>query len=224
MAGRRSYGDPCGIARALDAIGERWALLVVRELVLGPKRFTDLRAGLPNLTPDMLSQRLRDLTAAGVVARRRLAPPAGSQVYELTERGRELEDVLLALGRWGSTAPLPPRGHDIGVDSTILGLRTLFAPSNADGFDASVELRLGEQTFRARVEDGSFEVVRGATERPDAALTTGPGSLAALVWQGRSLADAERAGEVEVEGDRSALARFLALFPLPAADPQPTNR
>jgi DNA-binding HxlR family transcriptional regulator len=215
MASRRSYGDPCGIARALDAVGERWALLVVRELVLGPKRFTDLRAGLPNLTPDMLSQRLRDLTAAGVVSRRRLAPPAGSQVYELTERGRELEDVLLALGRWGSMAPLPPSGHDIGVDSTVLGLRTLFAPGAADGFDASVELRLGEQTFRARVADGAFEIARGAAEAPDATLTTGPGTLAALVWQGRGLAEAERAGDADVAGDREALRRFLELFPLP---------
>jgi DNA-binding HxlR family transcriptional regulator len=217
MASRRSYGDPCGIARALDAVGERWALLVVRELVLGPKRFTDLRAGLPNLTPDMLSQRLRDLTAAGVVTRRRLAPPAGSQVYELTERGRELEDVLLALGRWGSTAPLPPRGHEIGVDSTILGLRTLFAPGSADGFEASVDLRLGEQSFRARVGDGAFEVARGASERADATLTTDPGTLAALLWQGRAVADAERAGDAEVEGDRDALARFLTLFPLPVS-------
>jgi DNA-binding HxlR family transcriptional regulator len=220
---RRSYGDPCGIARALDAVGERWALLVVRELVLGPKRFTDLRAGLPNLTPDMLSQRLRDLTAAGIVTRRRLAPPAGSQVYELTERGRELEDVLLALGRWGSTAPLPPRGHEIGVDSTILGLSTLFAPGSAGGFAAGIELRLGEQAFRARVADGAFEVARGSAERPDATLTTSPGTLAALLWQGLSIADAERAGDAAVAGDRQVLERFLELFPLPARG-QPAKR
>src|SRR3954452_10567314 len=104
MAGKRTYGDRCGIARALDAVGERWALLVVRELLLGPKRFTDLRAGLPTLGPDVLAQRLRDLEAAGIVARRTLPPPAGSRVYELTERGQELEPVLLALGRWGSRA------------------------------------------------------------------------------------------------------------------------
>src|SRR5215208_936562 len=107
MPAKRTYGDPCGIARALDVVGERWALLVVRELLLGPKRFTDLRAGLAHVGPDMLSQRLRELEQAGVVRRRTLAPPAGSRVYELTERGLELEPVVLALGRWGSRAPFP---------------------------------------------------------------------------------------------------------------------
>src|SRR5258706_120419 len=106
MTDRRSYGDPCGIARALDLVGERWALLVVRELVLGPKRFTDLRDGLPGLSPDVLTERLRDLEQAGIVRRRTLAPPAGSRVYELTGWGRELEPVLVALGRWGSRIAL----------------------------------------------------------------------------------------------------------------------
>src|SRR2546430_17299999 len=94
MAGKRSYGDPCGIARALDLIGERWALLVVRELVLGPKRFTDLRAGLPNVSADVLSQRLRELEQAAIVRRRKLPPPPGAKVYELTESGFELQPVL----------------------------------------------------------------------------------------------------------------------------------
>jgi DNA-binding HxlR family transcriptional regulator len=223
MAGKRSYGDPCGIARALDAVGERWALLVVRELVLGPKRFTDLRAGLPNVSPDVLSQRLRELESSGVVARRRLAPPAGSQVYELTARGGGLEDVLLALGRWGSAEPLAPGVHELGADATIVGLKTMFAPQDADGFAAGVALRLGEQAFRARVENGRFEVARGAAERPDAELSTSPGTLAALVWHGRDLTEAERAGEAEVAGDRAALERFLRLFSLPR-DGQPTRR
>src|SRR3954469_17558802 len=97
----RSYEDRCGIARALDVVGERWALLVVREMLLGPKRFTDLRAGLPKLGPDILSQRLRDLEEAGIVRRGKLPPPAASRVYELTEWGQELEPVLMALGRGG---------------------------------------------------------------------------------------------------------------------------
>src|SRR3982074_1706623 len=101
MSSKRTYGDPCGIARALDLVGERWALLVVRELVLGPKRFTDLRAGLPNLSPDVLAQRLRDLERTGIVSRRTLPPPAGSRVYELTDRGRELEPGGRGPGRWG---------------------------------------------------------------------------------------------------------------------------
>src|SRR5919205_66330 len=100
MGNRRSYGDRCGIARALDLVGERWALLVVRELLLGPKRFTDLRAGLPHVSPDVLAQRLRELEQAGVLRRGTLPPPAASRIYELTGRGRELEPVVLALGRW----------------------------------------------------------------------------------------------------------------------------
>ena len=131
MTRTRTYGDPCGIARALDVVGERWALLVVRELLLGPKRFTDLRAGLPNLSPDVLSQRLRELEADGLVTRRRLPPPAGSKVYELTERGLELEPVILALGRWGTSVPFPPDGHELGPDSTILALKTVFDPKAA---------------------------------------------------------------------------------------------
>lgn len=215
MTGKRTYGDPCGIARALDLVGERWALLVVRELLLGPKRFTDLRAGLPNLSPDVLSQRLRDLEAAGIFERRKLAPPAASQVYELTERGRELEPVVIALGRWGSTAPLPPQGIEIGVDSTILGLRTLFDPSAAEGLEATVELRLDQHTFSAQVANGTFEVARGPAQDPDAVLATAPGTLAALLWQGQTLAKAERSDDAEVDGDRRRLERFLRLFPLP---------
>src|SRR5436190_20653972 len=119
MAGKRTYGDRCGVARALDLLGDRWALLVVRELLLGPKRFTDLRAGLPNVGPDVLAQRLRELEAAGIVRRATLPPPAASKVYELTSRGGELEPVVLALGRWGSVAPVPEDAA-IGADAFVI--------------------------------------------------------------------------------------------------------
>ena len=108
MPTKRTYGDRCGIARALDLVGERWALLVVRELLLGSKRFTDLRAGLSHVSPDVFAQRLRELEASGIVRRGKLPPPAGSRIYELTERGRGLEPVVLELGRFGSVAPFPP--------------------------------------------------------------------------------------------------------------------
>src|SRR5919204_783837 len=124
MANRRTYGDRCGVARALDLVGERWALLVVRELLLGPKRFTDLRAGLPHVAPDVLSQRLRELEQAGVMQRRTLPPPAGSRVYELTERGHRLEPVVLELGFWGSVAPFPSEDAKIGADATAIALKT----------------------------------------------------------------------------------------------------
>jgi DNA-binding HxlR family transcriptional regulator len=212
----RTYGDMCGIARALDVIGERWALLVVRELILGPKRFTDLRGGLPNVGPDVLSQRLRELEAAGILSRRTLARPAASRVYELTERGRALEPVLLALGEWGSAAPVPPGSPGLGVDSTIIALRTLFDARAAGDLEATYELRLGDQAFRARVAERRFEVERGEAPDPDATIAAGPWPLGRMLWQGYRLEDAERAGDVSVEGDRRAAERFLRLFPLAA--------
>jgi hypothetical protein len=152
-----------------------------------------------------------------VVRRRTLAPPAGARVYELTARGMGLEPVVAALGRWGSLAPFPPGDSPIGIDSTVIALRTLFAPSAADGLEASIQLRLDGQPFRARVGEGRLVIARGEAGRPDATIETDPGTLSALLWQGRSLAQAQRSGDVRVEGSRATLKRFLGLFPLPAA-------
>ena len=214
---KRTYGDRCGVARALDIAGERWALLVVRELLLGPKRFTDLRAGLPHVGPDVLAQRLRELEQSGIVRRGTLPPPAGSRIYELTERGRELEPVVLALGRFGSVAPFPPGEAEIGVDAVVIALKSLFAPACAEGPAASYELRLGAQCFRVDVADGRIEIARGSAPAPDATIETDPGTLASVLWHGRKLAEARRAGDVAIEGDRGAVTRFLGLFPLPTA-------
>src|ERR671915_996598 len=127
MATRRTYGDGCAIARGLDLIGERWSLLVVRELLLGPKRYTDLRRGLPNASPNVLSERLGELERAGIVRRRKLPPPAGSRVYELTDWGRELEEIVISLGRWGARSPSGLSDAPIAsVDSIILALRSRF--------------------------------------------------------------------------------------------------
>jgi DNA-binding HxlR family transcriptional regulator len=211
----RTYCDGCAAAHALDLVGERWALLVVRELLLGPKRFTDLRDGLPSVSPNVLAQRLRELEGVGVVRRRKLPPPAASKVYELTEWGAELEPVIVRLGRWGARSPSKPRDAELGVDSLILSFRTMFDPLAADDLKASYELRLGEEVFRAVVDEGRFEIARGEAEQPDAIIETDAGTLAALVYEGRELAEALRAGEIKIEGDRSAVARFVRLFPLP---------
>lgn len=216
MARKRTYGDACGVARALDVVGERWALMIVREMLLGPKRFTDIREGLPHVSPDVLAQRLRELEAFGVVQRRTLPPPAASQVYELTASGLALEPVVIALGRWGgANAPPPDEGLGMSLDSHVVSLRTLFVPSLADDFDARVELRLGDQRFRAEVAGGEFEIDRGEAPSPDATITTDPGTLIAVAHGHRTFADALRAGDVEVEGDEDVAARFLGLFPLP---------
>src|SRR5688500_4027899 len=213
MATARTYGDGCAIARALDVIGERWALLVVRELLLGPRRYTDLRGGLPNASPNVLAQRLRELERAGVVRRRKLPPPAASRVYELTEWGRDLEPVITALGTWGARSPWRPQDAGMSVDSQIRALRTLFAPEAAAGFTGAFELVLGEERFRAVVAGGRLEADRGELESPDATLRTGVGTLAALLWGGRDLGEALGSGDVALEGDREAVQRFLALFP-----------
>jgi DNA-binding HxlR family transcriptional regulator len=216
MASRRTYGEGCAAAHALDLVGERWALLVVRELLLGPKRFTDLRTGIPNASPNVLAQRLRELEGAGVVRRRKLAPPAASWVYELTDWGLELEPVIIQLGRWGVRSPSMPREAEIGVDSIILALRTMFDPHAADGLSASYELRFGEERFRAEVNDCRFEIVRGDAEEPDAIIETDPGTLRALVFFGsRQLDEALRCGDIEIDGSKEAVARFLKLFALP---------
>jgi DNA-binding HxlR family transcriptional regulator len=217
MASKRTYGDRCGIARALDVVGERWALLIVRELLLGPKRFTDLRAGLPGLSPDVLSQRLRELEQAGLVRRRKLAPPAGSRVYELTARGLAVEPILLELGRWGSQTPLPEdEDAPFSADSFVVALRTLFDPAAAAGVDVTVQLRLGEDGFRSCVAGGRLEIVRGSAERPDAVVESSPGALAAVLWHDRPLAEAVRTGDVEIEGSTPAVKRFLGAFPAAA--------
>jgi DNA-binding HxlR family transcriptional regulator len=212
---KRTYGDRCGVARALDIVGERWALLVVRALLLGPKRFTDLRAGLPHVGPDILAQRLRELEQSGIVRRGTLPPPAGSRIYELTERGHELEPIVVALGRFGSVAPLPPGEAQIGVDAVVIALKSLFAASAADGLSASYELRLGEQSFRIDVADGRIEAVRGSAEAPEATIETDPGTLASILWHGRKLEEARRSGDIAIAGDRKAVTRFVGLFGLP---------
>jgi DNA-binding HxlR family transcriptional regulator len=215
MTAKRTYGDRCGVARALDLVGERWALLVVRELLLGPKRFTDLRAGLPNLGPDVLSRRLRDLEQLGVLRRAKLPPPGGAQVYELTEWGQELEPVVLALGAWGSRAPFPDGDARLGVDSAILALKTLFDPAAAGSIDEEFEIRLGDDRFRAHVANGALDVTRGRAPAPVAVIETDPATLAHVLWHGRRLTAALRSGDVRIEGERGAARRFLALFPAP---------
>jgi DNA-binding HxlR family transcriptional regulator len=211
----RSYDDPCGIARALDRIGERWALLVVRELIFGPKRFSELRAGLPGASPNVLSQRLRELEACGAISRRPLPPPSGPTVYELTEWGRDLEPVILALGRWGSRATPVPQG-ELSVDALVLALKTTFDATAAEGVRARIELRLDGDRFCLQVAQNRLEVARGACEGHDAAITTDAAGLRGLCFAKKDLARERRAGHVSIEGDEATAARFLTLFRRPA--------
>jgi DNA-binding HxlR family transcriptional regulator len=219
----RRYRDACGAAQGLDLVGERWALLVVRELLLGPKRFTDLRKGLPGVSTNILADRLEMLEMSGVARRRTLPPPAASKVYELTDWGRELGPVVEAIGRWGARSPWRSEEDEIGVDGLMVSFRTMFDPEVAGDLEASYEIVLGDQGFGLEVEDGSIRVYRGAPADPDAKIETDVDTLAALVYEGRDLDEALRAGEVEVGGDRSAVERLTGLFALPEPAPKPTG-
>jgi DNA-binding HxlR family transcriptional regulator len=215
MATMRTYGDGCGIAHALDLVGERWALLIVRELLLGPKRFTDLRDGLPNASANVLTQRLRELEQAAIVQRRRLQPPAGSWVYELTDWGRELKPIAIALGTWALRSPSFPRDAPVGTDSVVLALGTFFDPDAADGLSADYELRLGENVFHVRIDDRRIEIGRDPADRPDAMIETDADTLSSVIWNGREIDDALHAGDMTLEGDRRVVNRLLGLFPRP---------
>jgi DNA-binding HxlR family transcriptional regulator len=215
---KRTYRDSCGIARALDIVGERWALLAVRELVHGPKRFTDLRGGLPRIGPDMLAARLRDLEDAGVVRRATLPPPAASKIYELTEWGAELAPVLMALGRWGSRVPLPDQAPPLGIDAAVMALQTTFDPDAAGWVDAVYELVLGEQRFTLEVSSGRLAVSRGhgpAEVTPVASIQTDTATLAAVVWHGHPIERAVSEGALRIDGSPEAAADFAGLFAPP---------
>lgn len=208
----RTYRDLCGIARALDIVGERWALLVVRELLFGPKRFADLHRGLPGMSQNVLTQRLRELEESGVLTRRRSLPPASGLVYELTDRGRGLEPVLLALGRWGSPLqPGPESASELSPDALVVALRTTFDPPAAGGLDGVVQLELPTDAFVLTVHDAQLEVARGQVAA-DAVLTCSVRTIQDLVFDARSLEDATHTGDATVEGDIVFLKRLLGVF------------
>lgn len=213
---RRTYEDACGAAHALDLVGERWALLVVRELLLGPKRFGDLRADLPGISANVLTQRLERLEAAGVLVRRKLAPPASVQVYELTPWGYEAEPIVQSLGKWAARSPAHDPTLPISATSIMLSFRTMFDPARAEGLDARIGLRLGEEFFLARIAESRIEVTRDAAGPTDLVLEGAAPTVAAAVYGGQPLAALEAGGALRLEGDRDLAERFVTLFPLPA--------
>ncbi|HEX2554404.1 MAG TPA: winged helix-turn-helix transcriptional regulator [Microvirga sp.] len=212
-AAKRSYDDACGAAHALDLVGERWALLVMRELMLGPKRFSDLRADLPGISANVLTQRLEGLEAAGIVVRKRLPPPASSQVYELTPWGYESEPIFQTLGRWAARSPAHDPSLPLSAVSLFLSFRTMIDPERARGLQARVGFRVGDETFVAVLDDGAITVDRGDPVGADVVFAGPARMIAAAVYGGQPL-DA-LAGALSVEGDRALAERFVTLFPLP---------
>jgi DNA-binding HxlR family transcriptional regulator len=221
MAPKRSYDDGCATAHALDLVGERWALLVVRELLLGPKRFTDLRDGLPGVSPNILARRLRELGDAGVVRHRKLPPPIASHIYELTDWGYELDSIVIGLGRWALLSPALPTQAPLSRDSYVLSLRVLFDADAARGLTVRFTLRLDEVPFGVEIVDGTLRVTRGEIERPAAIIETNIPTLHALLRQRRNLQEAVDAGSVRFQGDWQTATRIPELFPLPRWVPVP---
>jgi DNA-binding HxlR family transcriptional regulator len=219
MAGKRKYDQGCAVAHALDLIGERWALLVVRDLVLGPKRFTDLLTGLPGASPDVLTQRLRELADAGVVHRRRLSPPAATWVYELTSWGAELTPIVVGLAQWASRSPGMNYDAPLGTDSLMLSLNALFDRAAAGDLDATIALHLGDERFHIHIHDGELAVARGEVDDPDATLETDQTTLLSLLRTDRPLDEALANEDLQLTGNRGVIDTFRRLFPLPQPIP-----
>lgn len=210
------YDDACGTAFALELIGERWALLIIREMMFGPRRFTDLRAGLPSISAKVLTERLEGLERAGIVQRRQLPPPAAAQVYALTEWGYLAEESIQALGRWAARSP----GHDptlpLSAASLMMSFRTMFDPARAAGLAVTGAINVGDERFRVEVRSQRLSAERGEPAVPDFALSAPVASVIAGAVYGKfPLAELENAG-LAVAGDAAAALRFFDLFHLPA--------
>jgi DNA-binding HxlR family transcriptional regulator len=207
----RSYGDPCGVARSLDVVGERWALLVVRELLLGPKRFADLRAGLGSVSANVLSQRLRELEGHGIVERRELGPPLRVHVYELTPWGRELEPVLLHFGRWGSRAPRPEGGR-LGIDSMMLSIMAAHSAGGGPPDGQVYEIRVDDETFTAETVDGRLRLRRANADGPAATATTDATTLGAIMSGEATVAAAVSENALVLTGSPEAVQHLTTLL------------
>jgi DNA-binding HxlR family transcriptional regulator len=198
----------------MDAIGERWALLVVRELIFGPKRFGDLRTGLPKASQNVLSQRLKELEASGVVQRVELGPPASAHAYQLTERGQQLEPVLIALSRWGARIPASPDA-EMSTDAFMFLLKALYFPPPDATPTMAIRLRVDTDSFDVRVRPGSIDVRRSATGDVDATVRAGVPVLLGLIFGDATIASGAAAGVLEATGDLAAAQEFFTLFRAP---------
>lgn len=209
----KHYDQYCPIAHAVGMLGERWTLLVVRELIYGPKRYTDLVEGLPGIGTNVLAARLRDLEACGVVQKRKLPPPAASTVYELTEYGHGLEEAVYALARWGIRTLGPPGPDDeLEVEWGTHAFPALLNPEAARGLTETYVLRIGDDVFTTRLEDGELTVSVGEAEDADLLLEVDMETFFGLAGGDLSPADAVEQGVAKVEGDLATLERCFTVF------------
>jgi DNA-binding HxlR family transcriptional regulator len=211
----KDYGQFCGLSHALDLIGGRWTLMIVRELLVGPKRFTELEQGLPGIPTNVLSSRLRELEEHGLVERRLLPRPSSSVVYELTEYGRELEDPLMRLGRWGARSLRAPTHDDFMPTSALmLGLRAMFHPDAARGVHLEFEVPVRDLAIQGRVDDGVLTVPVESDASPDLTIRGDPATMLELFRQNATVTDAASAQLVEIDGSIEDAQRFFQIFNL----------
>jgi len=218
---QRTYNQYCATARTLDLVGERWTLLLIRELLTGPKRFGDLQASLRGLGTGLLAARLKHLEHEGLAHKITLPAPARTPAYALTEAGEDLGPAILELARWGLKWAMgaPRENETFHPGWAVLGLRACFDAEAAAGVRAVYEFRIGDEVFHARVADGTLEALHGPAQHPDATVTIGEAAFLRVTAQGHTFADAIESGDAEATGDRAALDRLKGLFRLP-----PTGR
>lgn len=215
---KRGYDDACGTAHGLELIGERWALLVLRELMLGSRRFSQLRADLPGISANVLTQRLGELEQRGLVVRKRLPPPANVQVYEATEWGLEAEPIVQALGRWAARSPRHNPTLPISGVSILLSMRTMIDPARAGDLDARIQFRFGDDRYAGHIRHGRVDVVRGDDPQADLAIAANPPANLAAVLYGKAPYDL-----IDWTGDRALLDRIVDCYHLPAKAPVPAH-
>ena len=210
---KRRYDDACAAAHGMDLIGERWSMPLIRELLLGPRRFSDLRASLHGISANVLTQRLEGLETAGVLIRRKLPPPASVQVYELTLWGYEAAPIFQALGRWAVRSPRHDPTRPFSPVSLMLSLRTMFSDAAAGDVEAKIQLVLNGEPFFWRREKGTIAIGRGEIAEPDLVLTGPPTAIAAFIYAGAPL------DVVAAKGDLGLARRLPGFFPMPEKAP-----
>jgi len=206
---KRRYEDACGLAHAMELLGERWAMLVLRELAYGPRRFSELKADLKGISANVLAQRLTELEKRSLVRKTKLAPPASIQVYEATEWGLEAVPLIASLGRWAARSPWHNPTLQMSHVSVIMSLQTLLSPALAEGLDARIGFRFGDVTYVTTLRNGRLDVERGPVKDCDLEFSGTPSEIAAVIHGGAPLE------MIEVKGDMELAKRFRTLFPLP---------
>ncbi|MEQ0558901.1 winged helix-turn-helix transcriptional regulator [Amycolatopsis sp. NEAU-NG30] len=214
---QRTYNQYCATARTLDLVGERWTLLLIRELLTGPKRFGDLQAALRGLGTGLLAARLKKLESDGLTHKITLPPPARTPAYALTEAGEELGPAVLALARWGMKWAMGERRatETFHPGWAVLGLRACFDAEAAAGLRAVYEFRIDDEVFHARVHDGTIETVHGPAQHPDATISIDEATFVRVTARELSLAEAIETGAASASGDKTVLRALNRLFRLP---------